>query len=159
MNKKKILMIFVLIIFVALIITALVLTNNKVEEQQSNKDEERPKDVIEITDNYFIQQTDDVYVNINDYVGKKIKLEGFVYPYLDQYGKTLYAIVRRSPGCCGDDGIVGLDVINEDGFPEKDTWVEVIGIVQTYSVNLETVPVIIVSSMQEKEPGVTFVSN
>lgn len=57
--------------------------------------------MIEITDNYFIEQTNDVFYNLNDYIGKTIKIEGLVYSYEDDEGKICYAVIRNTPGCCG----------------------------------------------------------
>ena len=105
MSKKKILMCIILLIFVACIGTAIFLINDKsvkASEESANSKEtataqEEKVDILEITDNYFIEQTNDIYLNLNDYVGKTVKMQGFVYTYLGEDGNTYYAVVRNTP--------------------------------------------------------------
>lgn len=163
MNKKKLLMIVLLIAFIGAIIAVFVIINNnsatKISEQTNATDIKATADMITITDNFFIQQTDDVYYNMDEYVGKTIKIEGLIYPYIDSNRNTYYAVVRNSPGCCGNDGLAGIDIRYDGEYPEKNTWVEVIGTIEIDTVDGGKLPAIKVSSMEEKEPGLTFVSN
>ena len=115
--------------------------------------------MVEITDNFFIEQTNDLYINLNDYVGKTIKIEGLIYSYEDSNGDICYAVVRNTPGCCGNDGLAGLDIRYDEDYPEEDTWVEVIGVVGTDTMYGSEIPAIQVSSMTVKEKGTTFVTN
>lgn len=115
--------------------------------------------MVEITDNFFIEQTNDLYINLNDYIGKTIKIEGLIYSYEDSNGDICYAVVRNTPGCCGNDGLAGLDIRYDEDYPEEDTWVEVIGVVGTDTMYGSKIPAIQVSSMKVKEKGTTFVSN
>ena len=140
-------------------------TNNSTTKsiEKVRKSTEKAKadtsNMVEITDNFFIEQTNDLYINLNDYVGKTIKIEGLIYSYEDSNGDICYAVVRNTPGCCGNDGLAGLDIRYDEDYPEEDTWVEVIGVVGTDTMYGSRIPAIQVSSMKIKEKGTTFVSN
>lgn len=114
--------------------------------------------ILEIKDIFFIEQTNDVYYNMNDYIGKTIKIEGFIYNYKDSNGDTCYCVVRNTPGCCGNDGLAGLDIRYYDEYPEVNTWVEIIGVIGEDYAFEQKIPAIQVTSLKEKEPGVTFVT-
>lgn len=92
MNKKKIIMIVLLIIFAFGLGIAFVKISDKsvkaTENSQSTKTSSSKKVDIEITDNFFIEQTNDVYINLKDYIGKTIKMEGFIYTYINEDGET-----------------------------------------------------------------------
>ena len=181
MKLKKIFMIFVLIAFVAVIGVVLMRVNNTAVEKTSGDtkvaDETETlsssgnvrkssgevtvdtSNMIEITDNYFIEATNDVYLNLEDYIGKTIKMEGLIYSYEDSNGETCYAVVRNTPGCCGSDGLAGLDIRYDKEYPAEDTWVEVIGVVGTDTMYGSEIPAIQVSTLTQKEEGQTFVTN
>lgn len=126
-------------------------TTQKLEPDMDN--------ILEIKDNFFIQQTNDMYYNLNDYLGKTIKIEGFVTNYKDNNGDICYGVVRNTPGCCGADGLAGLDIRYDGEYPEIDTWVEVIGVLgKDISYDAE-IPAIQVTSIRTKEEGTTFVTN
>lgn len=86
--------------------------------------------IIEIKEKLFLAQTDDIYINAKDYLGKTIKYEGFLDIYQDRKGQKTYYVIRRSPGCCGNDGVAGFEVRWEGAFPKQNDWVEVIGVLQ-----------------------------
>jgi zinc transport system permease protein len=92
--------------------------------------------VIEIKEKMFIAQTNDVYLNPGEYMGKTLKLEGLF--KREQYGEHAYCFVLRyGPGCCGSDGNAGFEVSwgntpAEGSFPPVDEWVEAIGTLKTY---------------------------
>ena len=80
----------------------------------------------------FLGQVDDIYKNSQDYLGRKIKLEGIF--LRDRYttGETFYSVIRYGlGGCCGNDGQVGFEVAwpdnNRQTYPEDNSWVEVMG--------------------------------
>ena len=115
--------------------------------------------MVEVTDNFFIEQTNDLYLNLNDYLGKTIKIEGLIYSYQDSNGDICYAVVRNTRGCCGNDGLAGLDIRYDEDYPEENTWVEVIGVIGSDTMYGSKIPAIQVASMKIKEKGTTFVSN
>ncbi|MBQ9298417.1 MAG: hypothetical protein IJ223_05275 [Clostridia bacterium] len=175
MTKKKIFMVVVLIAFVAILgITFANINNTAVQKlDQSNtrvansstevkeekeKTTQKASDMIVITDRFFIEATNDVFYNMNDYLGKKIKMEGLIYTYGDE-NEIYYAVVRNTPGCCGSDGLAGLDIRYEGEYPKENKWVEVIGVVDKEVVFGDEIPVIKVTSLVEKEEGKTFVTN
>lgn len=127
--------------------------------KSTEKAKANTNNMVEITDNFFIEQTNDLYLNLNDYIGKTIKIEGLIYSYEDSNGDICYAVVRNTPGCCGNDGLAGLDIRYDEDYPAEDTWVEVIGVVGTDTMYGSEIPAIQVSSMKIKEKGTTFVTN
>ncbi|MBO6233338.1 MAG: hypothetical protein J6N78_04690 [Clostridia bacterium] len=126
-------------------------TTQKVEPDMNN--------ILEIKDNFFIEQTNDMYYNLKDYLGKTVKIEGFVSSYTDNNGDICYGVIRNTPGCCGADGLAGLDIRYDGEYPELKTWVEVIGVIgKDISYDAE-IPAIQVTSIREKEEGTSFVTN
>ena len=184
-NKKRIMMIGLLIIFIAAIVVAVIMINNKSVEKISEtsqdintttastsvtnsegtirksteKAEIDTNNMVEITDNYFIEQTNDVYMNLNDYLGKTIKMQGLIYSYEDGNGDICYAVVRNTPGCCGNDGLAGLDIRYDGEYPEEGTWVEIVGVIGKDTVFNTDTPAIQIASITETEEGTTFVTN
>lgn len=116
-------------------------------------------DILEITDNYFIEQTNDIYYNIEDYLGKTIKIEGFISSYEDSNGDKCYCVLRNTPGCCGNDGLAGLDIRCKSEYPKENTWVEVIGVIEKDTAFGQEIPAIQVTSIRQVEEGTTFVTN
>ncbi len=115
--------------------------------------------ITEIKDNFFIEQTNDIYINTEEYLGKTIKIEGYVYTYEDEEGRVCYGVVRNTPGCCGNDGLAGLDFRYDKEYPEVLSWVEVIGVIETEDCFGSKIPVIHAATVTEKEEGTTFVTN
>ncbi|MDR0861324.1 MAG: hypothetical protein LBN30_00885 [Oscillospiraceae bacterium] len=93
----------------------------------------RDSDVIEIKEKMFVAQSNDVYINTEDYLGKTIKYEGIFYEYTSEgTGVTYYSVFRYGPGCCGSDGSCGFEVIWDNEYPQPDDWVEVVGVLEEY---------------------------
>jgi zinc transport system permease protein len=95
--------------------------------------------IIEIKEKMFIAQTNDVYLNPEEYLGKTIKLEGIFMPVQYEGQEDPYCFVLRyGPGCCGTDGNAGFEVAwetqaeTEKSYPESDAWVEATGTLKTY---------------------------
>ena len=90
-------------------------------------------DVVEIREKMFIAQTNDIYMNAEDYLGKAIRYEGiFDVDFWAETGTTYYYVIRYGPGCCGDDGEAGFEVRWEGEYPEQNDWVEAVGILEAY---------------------------
>ena len=99
--------------------------------------------VCDIKENMFITQISDIYKNHKDFLGKTVRLEGFLKP-AEYNGNHNYYVIRNAPGCCGDDGEVGFEVSwkpfyqgLDDGsdikrYPQKSDWVEASGKLGTY---------------------------
>ncbi len=98
--------------------------------------EEPDGDVIEIKEKLFVAQTNDVYYNPDDYMGKTFKYEGIFDSYDDPYnGQTYYAVIRYGPGCCGIDANAGFEVKWDKAYPNKNDWVEAVGVLEEYEEN------------------------
>ena len=99
MNKKKIIMIIILILFAAGIGIAFVKISDKSvkanEEFRSVQEVSDKKADIEITDNFFIEQTNDIFLNLKDYIGKTIRMEGLIYTYIDQNEETRICCCKK----------------------------------------------------------------
>ena len=86
---------------------------------------------IEIKEKLFIAQTNDMYYNAPDYLGKTIKYEG-IFTRTELPDDTFYTVIRYGPGCCGDDGNVGFEVKWDGKYPEPNDWVEAVGVLSSY---------------------------
>ncbi|MDR1429678.1 MAG: hypothetical protein LBI85_05265 [Spirochaetaceae bacterium] len=88
---------------------------------------------VEIKEKMFIAQTNDVYLNPDDYLGKGIRLEGLF--KREGYTEKEYCfVIRYGPGCCGTDGNAGFEVAweGQGEYPKVDEWVEATGVLKTY---------------------------
>lgn len=93
-------------------------------------------DTIEIKEKMFIAQTNDIYLNVDDYLGKTIKYEGIFDQFTwEETGETYAYVIRYGPGCCGTDGNAGFEIIWDGDYPDKNDWVEVIGTLELYEEN------------------------
>jgi uncharacterized membrane protein YcgQ (UPF0703/DUF1980 family) len=90
--------------------------------------------VVEVKEKMFIAQTNDIYLNYKDYLGKTLKVQGLF--KCDNYdGVPRYFVIRYGPGCCGYDGSAGFEVHCDATakLPSEDDWVEAIGRLETYT--------------------------
>jgi len=92
-------------------------------------------DVIEIKEKMFIAQTNEIYINAKDYIGRTIKYEGIFREAVDEGdGKKYRYVIRYGPGCCpGDVTAAGFEVVWDKGYPKQDDWVEVTGVLEEYN--------------------------
>jgi hypothetical protein len=131
---------------------------------------------LEIREKLFIAQTNDVYLNPEDYMGKIIKLEGLF--KVEQYvgeAKQYCFVLRYGPGCCGNDGSAGFEVawgrpqpyagpgavktLPPALFPQENAWVEAVGVLDTYEEDGYPYLYLDLFSLTEKEErGAEFVS-
>ena len=92
--------------------------------------------IVEIKEKMFIAQVNDVYLNPDDYVGKTIKLEGlFMTQDNGAQIPPYYFVIRYGPGCCGNDGNAGFEVIWDKQmpvYPQDNEWVEAVGVFGSY---------------------------
>ncbi|MDR1900696.1 MAG: hypothetical protein LBQ88_00235 [Treponema sp.] len=140
--------------------------------------------IIEINEKLFIAQTNDIYLNPEDYMGRTIKLEGLFKSVQYEDGDTPYCFVLRyGPGCCGSDGNAGFEVawdnppdnrlLNDDtrytlslpdskqqtAMPREDDWVEAVGVLKSYEEDGYPYLYLSLSSLDIKETrGAEFVS-
>ncbi|MDR1408975.1 MAG: hypothetical protein LBJ12_01605 [Oscillospiraceae bacterium] len=94
--------------------------------------------VIEIKEKMFVTQTNEIYLNAKDYLGKTLKYEGYLTVYNEpQTNAKYYAVVRNGPGCCGPDANPGFEVSWNKDYPKEDDWLEVVGVLEQYEENGE----------------------
>ncbi|MDR1058998.1 MAG: hypothetical protein LBL43_05565 [Treponema sp.] len=98
---------------------------------------ERPRsapagDVLEIREKMFIAQTNEVYLNPEDYMGRTVKLEGLFKKQEYPGGGGYCFVLRYGPGCCGNDGSAGFEVAWDRPYPQEDEWVEAVGVLDSY---------------------------
>lgn len=118
-------------------------------------------DVVEITENLFIAQTNDIYINTEDYLGKTIRYEGiFMSDYWEETGTTYFYVIRYGPGCCGYDSNAGFEVAWDGECPEENDWVEAVGVLEMYEENgYEYLRLQLTSLTVLDERGEEYVSN
>ena len=97
---------------------------------------EPPVDV-EIREKMFLTQITELMTNTPDYLGKTVALEGMFTSgtYGEGDALTYHLVYRRSPGCCGNDGITGLEVLWDDPaavYPAENDWVRAVGTLEQY---------------------------
>lgn len=91
------------------------------------------EDVIEIKERVFVSLINDIYLNAEDYVGKKIRLQGVFEKIRDEDTKAyFYSITRQGPGCCGSDLNPGFEVIWDKKYPRHGSWVDATGVLEIY---------------------------
>jgi len=101
--------------------------------KQTNAEKKSGGDVIEIKEKMFIAQTNEIYINTKDYLGKTIKYEG-IFNEVQSNGKTYRYVIRYGPGCCpGDVSAAGFEVVWDKAYPKHDDWVEAAGVLETYN--------------------------
>ena len=119
-------------------------------------------DVIEIREKLFIAQTNDMYLNPGDYLGKTIRYEGIYKSYIPETGQEepWHYVIRYGPGCCGYDGEAGFEVRWDGEFPQEDDWVEVTGTLheEIYPSGLKVLYLEIASLAVKQERGQEYVS-
>lgn len=158
---KKIKKTVLLILLIVIVLGVLALLQRPSATAQAGNKKNSNSDLkidLDITDNYFIAQTNDVYLNYNEYEGKIVRIEGYFYVYQDSVtGENYYAVIRNAPGCCGNDGLAGLDILYDGEYPAENTWIQVVGKIDKYSEKDPT-PVIKVISLEETSEGTGFVN-
>ncbi|MFT4451239.1 TIGR03943 family putative permease subunit [Parvimonas sp. G1425] len=99
------------------------------KDQLNEKRDADSKDgIINISDGIFLALVNDIYVNKDEYIGKKVRISGQNVRFEDKdTGEVIYAILREGPGCCYNDSVIGFEYITDGKYPEKDKWYEMIG--------------------------------
>jgi uncharacterized membrane protein YcgQ (UPF0703/DUF1980 family) len=96
-------------------------------------------DVIVIKEKMFVAQSNDIYYNSDEYLGRTIRYEGIFKIYDDPVmEERYYSVIRYGPGCCGIDQNAGFEISWDGTFPKLDDWVEVEGILEEYEEYGET---------------------
>ena len=87
MKFKKILFLLLLIVII-LGVFFFIYNSSKVNELNTDisksSSSKKNNEIIELKEDYFITQINDMYLNPDEYVGKTIIIEGFPLSYLDE---------------------------------------------------------------------------
>lgn len=136
--KKVILSMFLISIFINLVgCNKLEDTNNGDSSQVvSNINFNSAGNVINITEDMYVTWVNEIYLNTDDYIGKKIKIEGMYSSYFIEEEDTTYNLVYRiGPGCCGNDGdMCGFEFESDEELPKENEWIKVEGTLGYYEV-------------------------
>jgi len=109
------------------------------DSEESDTIVEKPNsgDVVTINEKMFLTHVTDIYVNAEEYIGKTIQCEGMLLMHDSELLiHPKYFVVRNGPGCCGDDGYVGFEIIWEGEYPEVNEWIEVKGVLESDEFNM-----------------------
>ncbi|PAB56498.1 TIGR03943 family putative permease subunit [Anaeromicrobium sediminis] len=108
--------------------------------------------VVEIKEKMFLAQVNDIYLNADEYIGKTIQYEGYLFIYdSEDLTQPKYFVIRNGPGCCGNDGTIGFEVTWEGQFPEANEWLEVRGVLESYEENGNNYLRIVLESLEVLE--------
>jgi uncharacterized membrane protein YcgQ (UPF0703/DUF1980 family) len=131
--------------------------NDQMDKSQANGKAAKADYIIK--DNYFVGQLNDMTLNINNYTGKTVRYEGFIY-IPEQKVDDMDFVVARKYYCCGTDSyIVGLGCVYEGTNPADNAWVEVTGIIEKRAGKDGDYPIIKVSNLVVMDTrGEEFVS-
>jgi len=111
--------------------------------------------VIEVGERFFVNQILEIFLNHRQYLGRFVQYEGMFHT-VPWDGYDFYIVYRYTFHCCGELDRVGFEVILDDVDPlPDDTWVEVLGMVDTVDGFL-VLRVISITEMDQR--GAEFVS-
>ena len=118
-------------------------------------------DTLVIEERFFVFWMWDIVFNSDNYLGRTIQYEG-MFRTLHWDDGYLHQVFRYTEGCCGPDGIIGLEVrldsIDIEPFPDG-AWVEVAGILEEFVEGGRTfVRLEVISIIEMDERGAEFVT-
>ena len=128
--------------------------NDKEIGNEINKGSESEKvsmnniDVV-IGDENFISDMDNIFVNLDNYVGKTMKVEGFVGGVIGNEFKVL-RLYDMTHDDHSHEVTVGINVVYDGEIPAEDTWVEVTGVITKEVIDGKSQPVIKVQRLEKK---------
>ena len=89
---------------------------------------------IEIPEDMFETKINDIQENRADYIGKRFVVEG-MYNQTETSEGLYQSIYRRTPGCCGDDGMAGFRIVWNGEYPERNDWIRIQGVLEEYMID------------------------
>jgi uncharacterized membrane protein YcgQ (UPF0703/DUF1980 family) len=118
-------------------------------------------DEIVLKDKLFIAQCNDIYLNPDEYMGKTIRWEGIYTGATNpETNQTFKFVIRYGPGCCGNDGTAGFEILYDGEPPKINDWVEASGKIEMIEENGEEFVAIRLSELKVLDVrGQEFVSN
>ena len=123
------------------------------QSQESNVDTESFKDPddssidILISDDTFITQLDYIITNIDDFIGKRIKVQGI----LTTIENNRFIVVRLYDMAHEDHSheiTVGINAEYDGEIPPESTWVSITGIIKKSQIDSRILPIVDVEKIQ-----------
>ncbi len=136
-------------------------SDKKDASSEVNVKNEEKKEIFEVKDNYFMAQVNDMYLNIDDYKDKIIRVEG-IYANFTPEGEdeAIQMVYRNGPGCCGDDGWSGFYLEYDGKKPKEEEWILVEGIPKMVDKgDFEDLYLEVIKLEVKKERGQEFVTH
>lgn len=109
-------------------------------------------DTVIMDDENFVGWYDELFINQDKYIGKKIEVVGFVFR-MEDFDKNHFVPARFMMACCAADAQpAGFLCRYEKASEFKDnTWVKVTGVIGQDIIRNQKMPVIIAESVEEVE--------
>ena len=110
--------------------------------------------IVTIDERFFVIQMNDIFLNPARFMGRTIRYEGLFAS--EQFGDEMHFFVERQTlGCCGNDGLIGFEVVLDGIAPlADDAWVEVTGVLESQGRRLF---LRVTSLVELEERGMEFV--
>lgn len=157
LNSKK-LWKFLLIVLIVLIITLLVFASIKIYKSAKSATTQNNETVLEITSEEYTNFLKSSHENINNYVGKTVKIVGYVYR-LPDFSDSEFVVARTMIVDSNNTAVVvGMlsECQNAKNF-STGTWIEVTGNIKKGNYNGE-IPILEISNIKTiKAPENEFV--
>ncbi|MGV8984300.1 TIGR03943 family putative permease subunit [Clostridium sp.] len=127
-------------------------TNTKINSSKVDVKLEMQNNSIIVSDNSFMQWTQEITYNMEKYEGKKIELTGFVFKD-KSFKNNEFVPARLMMTCCAADlAPVGLLAHYDKAmYLKQDTWIRVKGKIKIVDYNGEKTPVIIIESIKNTD--------
>lgn len=109
-------------------------------------------EVVEIREQFFVQQIEYMLRNTERFVGTTVRMEGMFMGWTDGSfgGNMYYFVVRNVSDCCGGGGSAGFEVYMGDfAPPENNAWVEITGIFELRNSWQPNNPMLVLTAIEE----------
>lgn len=116
------------------------------------------KNMIEMNDYVYAAYYDEIGMDVDKYIGKKIKLKGFVYKEKDLSQNQLVLSRFLITHCVADASIIGfLTEFSEAPSLDNDTWIEAEGVLDVTTYNGTELPLIRITGWKKiNEPETPY---
>ncbi len=102
--------------------------------------------VIVLENNNYITKLNEINRSIDNYVGRKISYEGFVYKILNEQNEESYVVARyyeQEHNRIFHTTVMGLKRVYNGQWPAVDTWVKVEGMIRKAEFNGQELPLLV----------------
>ena len=144
-----------------LMLAVLLLLSACAEENGANIEDDAGISVdLQITERFFVAQTNEIYGNPDRYLGSTIRIEGLFLAttFMDE---DFHYVIRFTEGCCTATEPIGFELyLGDFAPPVNDAWVDVIGVLGRHvdDRNFEVLRLEVISLTETTERGAEFVS-